>query len=150
MKEVKGDILTGVRQATNKIAVLHGCNCMHIMGAGIALYLRKRFKQVSEADLVTQARRTSKLGTYSVAEISENLHVLNCYTQFGIQPDVYGNPPVDYNAIRVCLQRVARAYKGWEIRLPKIGCGLAGGDWVIVKNIIEEELVGHDVVIYEL
>lgn len=148
MQEIKGDILNGLPKATNKTVVLHGCNCLHIMGAGIALYFRKRFPLVYEVDCATVARDTKKLGTYSIAPINEEFHILNCYTQFGIQPDVYSNPPVDYNAIRRCLNTVAIAYADWEIRLPKIGCGLAGGDWSVVKSIIEEELGDRDTYIY--
>jgi hypothetical protein len=37
-----------------------------------------------------------------------------------------------------------------KIGFPKIGCGLAGGDWKVVSQIIETIFDGFDVTIYEL
>jgi hypothetical protein len=34
--------------------------------------------------------------------------------------------------------------------MPKIGCGLAGGEWELVKGIVQEELVDHDVAYFRL
>ena len=36
------------------------------------------------------------------------------------------------------------------IAIPKIGCGLAGGDWEKVKVIIEDVFSEYDVVVYSL
>ncbi|MEM7717254.1 MAG: hypothetical protein AAF349_27515 [Cyanobacteria bacterium P01_A01_bin.68] len=38
-------------------------------------------------------------------------------------------------------------YSGKKIGLPKIGAGLARGDWEIIESIIAEELNGEDVTI---
>lgn len=127
--------------------IIHGCNCMRTMGAGIARYLSNEFPIILTIDKQTAHGDRSKLGTYSKAIISEEFHILNCYTQhhhrkFG------GKAPVDYDAIRQCLRSINQEYDGWEIRSPKIGCGLAGGNWAIVKNIFEEELGSQDVKVY--
>lgn len=39
-----------------------------------------------------------------------------------------------------------------DVHGPKLGCGLAGGEWKVVEKILEEELVwnGIDVIVYEL
>lgn len=141
---IEKDILFNIDDKATEgrgVALLHGCNCMHIMGAGIARYLRDTYPIVYSVDVsMTRKNDKNKLGTYSVAVVAPKFHILNCYTQFNTQPDTYGNPPIDYNALRVCLQRVNKAYDGWEIRVPMIGCGLAGGEWSIVRNMIEEEL----------
>ena len=52
-------------------------------------------------------------------------------------------PPIRYDAVRECLGRV-RAFaqeRKATIQMPRIGCGLAGGDWEVVSKIVEEELV---------
>ncbi len=36
-----------------------------------------------------------------------------------------------------------------RIGIPKIGCGLAGGDWKVVEQIIKEHLSEHDLTIVE-
>ena len=148
MRIIQCDILTQVNETTDKIVILHGCNCHHRMGAGIAKYLRAVYPQVFTAD-VSQTKQSDrkKLGTYSVAKVAPNLHILNCYTQYDYK-HYEGHAPVDYDAIRDCLKKVNIEYDGWEIRSPKIGCGLAGGDWDRVEQIFQEELNNQDVTIY--
>lgn len=36
-----------------------------------------------------------------------------------------------------------------QIAMPKIGCGLGGGDWSVVSKIIEE-YAGFEVLVYEI
>jgi O-acetyl-ADP-ribose deacetylase (regulator of RNase III) len=50
----KGDILQGLVPGHHTTVILHGCNCMNVMGAGIALYLKQKFPVVYEVDLSTQ------------------------------------------------------------------------------------------------
>ena len=90
------------------------------------------------------------LSTYShihdyMAIVGENDKVIiNAYTQYGYGRDkVY----VDYDAIRSCMREIKTKYAGKRIGLPKIGAGLAGGDWGIISGIIDEELEGEDVVV---
>jgi len=127
MLEVKGGILKDIIPGKNTV-IIHGCNCFHIMGAGIAAYLRKEYPAVYRADCKTIRGIMSKMGTYSKAQITHNLVVLNCYTQYGIGREKNNTPPVKYSSIRKCLRSINTEYDGWEIRTPKIGCGLAGGD----------------------
>jgi O-acetyl-ADP-ribose deacetylase (regulator of RNase III) len=49
------------------------------------------------------------------------------------------------------MRKMNRVFKGMRIGLPQIGCGLAGGDWNRVKEIIQRELKDMDVtvVIYD-
>lgn len=149
LKQVEKDILFHIESIKKPTVVLHGCNCLHIMGAGIARYLRDTYPIVYEVDKTTTRQADkNKLGTYSVAKINDKFHILNCYTQFSIHVDKYGNPPIDYNALRSCLQKVNVEYDGWDIRTPMIGCGLAGGDWDTVKHIFEEELEKQNVLLY--
>jgi O-acetyl-ADP-ribose deacetylase (regulator of RNase III) len=45
------------------------------------------------------------------------------------------------------MRKINHQYPRKKIGLPKIGCGLAGGDWNIVRQIIERELIDMDVTI---
>lgn len=63
--------------------------------------------------------------------------VINAYTQYDYGTDKIN---LDYDALRLCLRKINMLCDGLDIGLPKIGCGLAGGDWNIVSKIIEEEL----------
>jgi O-acetyl-ADP-ribose deacetylase (regulator of RNase III) len=60
-------------------------------------------------------------------------------------------PPIRYEALEACLQKVARSAKvlGVSIHMPRIGCSLAGGQWSKVQPIIEKTLVSIDAVVYD-
>jgi len=51
---------------------------------------------------------------------------------------------VDYDAIRTVFKQIKAQFSGLRIGYPAIGAGLAGGDWVIISQIIEEELEGEN------
>ena len=55
----------------------------------------------------------------------------------------------DYDAIAACMRFVKQQYAGQRIGLPKLGAGLAGGDWAIIAGLIEQELAGEDVTLVE-
>jgi len=145
MKRIRTDILNLVQSGRQNI-ILHGCNCKHTMGAGIARYLSEKFPEIFYTDRTTKFGDSGKLGTFSTTHVRDDLTILNCYTQYDIMQR--GGPaPVDYDAIRSCLRKVKEQYWGCLIISPEIGCGLAGGDWGIVEKIFEEELQGEDVLI---
>jgi O-acetyl-ADP-ribose deacetylase (regulator of RNase III) len=56
---------------------------------------------------------------------------------------------VDYDAVRSVMRGVKEAFAGKRIGYPKIGAGLAGGDWAKIAAIIEEELAGEDHAVVE-
>ncbi len=45
------------------------------------------------------------------------------------------------------MKLIKEKFTGKFIGMPKLGAGLAGGDWNIIEKIIEEELRGEYVVI---
>jgi len=129
--------------------IVHGSNCFCTMGAGIAKGIKAAFPQAYEADLATSRGERSKLGTCSFAEIDQNgtpLIVVNAYTQFDWRG---GGTKVDYDAVRSCMRWIKKHYAGKRIGLPKMGAGLAGGDWATIAAIMEEELGGEDFTLVE-
>lgn len=147
--EINGDILKGIEnvRTCEKTLVLHGCNCFHTMNSGIARYLRDRFPVIYDIDCCTTEKGDqSKLGTYSRAAITDRFSILNCYTQYKFGRDgVYA----DYKAIDRCFDMVSHNIASdWKIRMPRIGCGLAGGEWDIVKELIKNNLSDFNVEVY--
>ncbi len=122
--------------------MVHGCNCFGAMGSGIARQVKDTFPEAYSADLATEKGDSSKLGTYSIATYDDaltdygKLHVVNAYTQYAFWNDA----DVDYEAIRWCFKDIKEDFGDLRVAYPLIGCGLAGGDWNIVKNIIDEEM----------
>lgn len=143
MKTINGDLIKLFKEDKFDV-IVHGCNCMCTMGSGIAKSIRSNYPSAYEVDQKTIKGDRSKLGTISVVTLENDKVIINAYTQYGYGRDkVY----VDYDAIRSCMREIKTKYAGKRIGLPKIGAGLAGGDWGIVSGIIDEELEGEDVVV---
>jgi O-acetyl-ADP-ribose deacetylase (regulator of RNase III) len=145
MRTVKGDLIALARQGDFDV-IAHGCNCFHVMGAGLAAQVKRHFPEAHAADLATPYGDRAKLGTCSVAGVTTRagaLSVVNAYTQF--QPSMGHGIDVDYDAVRDAMAWLKAHYTGRRIGLPQIGAGLAGGDWVRIETIIAGELGGEDV-----
>lgn len=143
LKEIKGDL---VKQAHEFDVIAQGNNCFLTMGAGIAKAIKEKFPEAYERDLDTQFGNKAKLGTITYTRKTTPI-IINCYSQYK-----YGREKrhADYDAIRSCMKEIKQLFSGKKIGMPRIGCGLAGGDWNVVKLIIEEELEGEDVTIVSL
>lgn len=139
MKTVDGDLVLMGKQGDFDV-IVHGCNCMCTMGSGIAKQIRETFPAAYTADCRTQSGDITKLGKYTFARVGD-LTIVNAYTQFDY---VRYPPPVDYDAIRTVFGRIKKDFAGKRIGYPKIGAGLAGGDWNTISAIIDEELAGED------
>jgi O-acetyl-ADP-ribose deacetylase (regulator of RNase III) len=172
MKIIEGNLIVLAKQGHFDV-ITHGCNCFCTMGAGIAVDMRLNFdcdKFPMEAP--EYKGDMNKLGTidYQVKNLILDkpikignlnllapdfggfpLVVVNSYTQYRYgsnHPDGM-RKPVDYDAITLCFKKINHIFKGKSLGLPKIGCGLAGGDWNIVRQIIERELFDMDVTVID-
>lgn len=168
-KEVNGNIITLANQG-NFDVIVHGCNCFCTMGAGLAPQMAKAYGcDTFEKEAIKYRGDINKLGTidykgfmfnednklveYVPSNNAPDLYVVNAYSQFH-----YGrnhmdgiDKPIDYEALTLCLRKMNYIFKGKHIGLPKIGSDLAGGDWEVIKVIIQNELRNCDVtlVIYD-
>jgi O-acetyl-ADP-ribose deacetylase (regulator of RNase III) len=145
MKTVRGDLIALARSGSFDV-IVHGCNCFCAMGNGIAGQIKVQLPQAFQADLATKKGDRSKLGTCSTATIGP-LTVVNAYTQFTWSKK--GQQVADYAAIASCFRFVKERFAGQRIGLPKIGAGLAGGDWATIATLIDRELEGEDVTLVE-
>lgn len=143
MNTVSGDLLRLALEGRFDV-IVHGCNCMCAMGAGIAKQIKATFPEAYAADCQTEAGDRGKLGSISHACVERDgrtVTVVNGYTQYHWKGPEGG---ADYEAIRRVMRAVKQQFAGGRIGYPKIGAGLAGGDWTIIAAIIEEELAGLD------
>ena len=130
--------------------IIHVCNAFCTMGAGVALALKNKWPKVYEVDLATKRGDANKFGKISVAVLDDKntktKYVINCYAQFG-----YGRKQrqVDYEALYICLEEVRYfcfVNKIKSLAIPKnMASTLAGGDWRIVKCMIEVVFGSFDV-----
>jgi O-acetyl-ADP-ribose deacetylase (regulator of RNase III) len=144
MKKITGDVLALARKGHFDV-IVHGCNCYCDFGAGLAKAIQTSFPQVYYADRATKAGDKSKLGsiTYAVVDGDDghSFTIVNGYTQFHWKGK---GVLVDYDAIRSVMQAVKSEFSGQRIGYPKIGAGLARGDWDVISAIIDEVLQGED------
>ncbi len=143
MKHLKGDLIQLALSGKFDV-IIHGCNCFCSMGAGIAKQIKDRFPNAYEADLKTRPGDKNKLGTYSKARIqvgNQALTIINGYTQHH-----YSGSKVlaDYDAIASVFSLVKTNFSGKKIGYPKIGAGLAKGDWNKICGIIDHQLMGEN------
>ncbi len=147
---VDGDIFEYV--ATGEYGMfIHGCNCLHTMGAGVA----KTAKAFCPALLKADKEQTiygdrDKLGTMSkVVEVyNGNIVVMaNGYTQFDYKYSLAGVAPVDLDAIEKLFTTVGERCTHLKVIIPKIGAGLAGGDWDEIESIINKVAKDVDITV---
>ena len=99
------------------------------MNGGIAKSIQGIFRR--RIRLIWRPKRGNKekLGTYSVASVQRNgkqIAIVNAYTQYHWSGT---GVLADYDAIREVFSAIKRDFAGRKIAYPKIGAGLARGDW---------------------
>ncbi|MFW5886416.1 MAG: phosphatase [Bacteroidota bacterium] len=140
MKKYRNSDLINLAENGYFDVIIHGCNCFHTMGAGIALALSKKYPEIRTADKTTTYGDKSKLGNFTSYDNGKFI-IINGYTQYGFGEN---KSQVNYDAIKKLFQKIKLIFHGKKIGYPKIGAGLAGGDWNIISSIIDKELEGED------
>lgn len=92
-----------------------------------------------------------RLGHVVFVPVGEDVLIASIIAQEGFGPSLF--PRVRYSALRQGLSVVAMraAADGANVHMPKIGTGAAGGEWGVVEEIIDAELVaeGVSVTVYD-
>lgn len=147
-KEISGDLLNEFNQKRIDVLV-HGCNCFHLMGAGIAGQIRYKYPQAYEQDKTTPCGDIKKLGTYSKAFKSRKNQIpgtiINMYTQF--EPGAR----FEYKAFMDAMKKLERDYRDCDVifGFPQIGCGIGGGSWPYVRDILDKSKLNIIIVHYD-
>ena len=146
---IKGDATCP--QAKGVKLICHVCNDIGGWGKGFVLALSRRWDQ-PEAEYrawYAQGKEAGfTLGTVQFVPVEKYIWVANMLGQRGVKRGSSG-PPIRYEALASCLSQVAaKALElGASVHMPRIGCGLAGGDWARVEPLIEERLCAHGVAV---
>ena len=145
----KGDIFKGTEDV-----IVHGCNCFHSFGAGVANQMAGLYHEAFIADRSYKPKGDkSKLGEISTwqghSRHNDNMYItiINAYTQYNYTRT---EVDVDYDALRKCMERVKFAVGDMSIAMPKIGAGLAGGDWHKIEGILLDVFKDRTITVYEL
>lgn len=138
IREIKGNLLD-----TDLNFIAHGVNCQDKMGSGVAKALFTVYPEVKQqyhkyfGDNIHLAINGQEdfLGTVQPVTVKDGKIVFNLFTQenYGYDGKLY----VDYNSIQKCFDILTNQCDYVNaIAIPRIGCGLAGGDWEVVREII--------------
>lgn len=164
-KEIDGDLIEMFKKGEFDV-IAHGCNCYATMGAGIALTVGNEFPEAKQADEDLEIPNGIKrLGKLSYTEIDidkksgyDTSLLFNLYTQYnpgrdfrmnGFIKSIKAMKKVIKEEFSYINEKGKREFLGENVRigLPLIGCGIAGGDWDEVSEVIKTELSEFDVTI---
>ena len=131
----------------------HQVNCKGVMGAGLARQIRSKYPEVyKDYELRCQSRHDN-LGSCIFSYTNDNRL---CISMFAQNRYGHGEQFTDYGAFSNCLKHIkdfaTYALEDFVIAFPyKIGCGLAGGDWNIIYEMLKElsQEIKQDVIIVQ-
>lgn len=133
--------------AGNRI-ITHCCNDRGFWNAGFVKALSRRWSEPERAYRRWAAggeRLPFKLGNVQFVKVETGLCVANIIGQCGIANQRQSPAPIRYAAIRQGLTSVrdlALTYNA-SIHMPRMGAGLARGQWERIAEIIEVELCSY-------
>lgn len=132
--------------------ICHQVNCRGVMGSGIAKQIKEKYPEVfhSYYELCRSSSPEELLGTAQIVKVSPRQCVVNLFGQdkFGRS----GGPFTDLHALREACDKVAKAAGETSIvAMPyRIGCGLGGGDWGAVMDMLVDVFSRNTVILYKL
>ncbi len=141
--------------AGNKI-IAHVCNDVGAWGKGFVLALSKLSPLLERSFREWDGGREHNdfaLGAVQFVPVSPDIMVANMIGQHGIRA-LRGVPPIRYDAVESALKTVGSKARieNASVHLPRIGCGLAGGEWSKIEPLIEQQIcsLGVPVFVYDL
>jgi O-acetyl-ADP-ribose deacetylase (regulator of RNase III) len=135
VKEVYGDLL---KQPDVDI-IAHQTNCAGVMGAGIALQIKSQLlPSVEYRKYVEKCKMygSDLLGQTQLLEAPDGRIVANC---FGENIPTGKGKDTDYDALMHSIAKVRNFARmnSMTVGVPGLmGCGIAGGDWKIVRDML--------------
>ena len=133
-----------------KKAIVHVCNDIGAWGAGFVLALSNKWSQPeAQYRAWAKSKNNFQLGFVQPVRVTEDITVMNMIGQHGIRVAGF-NIPLRYDALATCLTKVAGYCKAnnMSVHMPRIGCGLAGGRWEKVEEIINNTLLKENLEVY--
>jgi len=163
-KEVDGDLIKMFKKGEFD-AIAHGCNCYATMSAGIALTIGREFPEAKMADEFTDMKSGSaRLGKLTWTIADTDIKDRDCPLIFNLYSQLKPGRDFRLDALKKSLVGMKKVMKeefqyyntdgklvynssDVKVGLPLIGCGIAGGDWNIVREEIKVILSEYDVTI---
>lgn len=138
MKYVKGDAVDLFKRSSNAI-LIHQVNCEGSMGAGIAKQIKHEFPHHYQdyIDFLKVIGGSQSFGHYVLSECTNNNRIFGLFGQYNASTK---SRMTNYSAFAHGMFSIMEDEELTEkdtIIIPKyIGCGLGGGDWSIIEQIL--------------
>lgn len=121
-------------------------------GRGVAMALKKKWPVAQDTFRHWFNTQRRPLGAVHFSDVEPNVEVATMVCQRGYGPSE--KPRIRYAAIERALALIADRAKatGASIHLPRIGCGQAGGSWILVEELVNSILLGAapSVTVYDM
>lgn len=138
--------------------IMHQANCFTTMGAGIAKEVKMRHPEAFEADVKFGIPRGSRerLGKHSFAWSPDQTRlIVNLYGQHRYGRDKKYTEEdklfmsIEHAFLKILDLKQRRPDFRVKVGMPyKIGCNLAGGNWTVVSEGIENLAIKHGIPVY--
>jgi O-acetyl-ADP-ribose deacetylase (regulator of RNase III) len=144
IKIIGGDLL----EAKEDI-LCHQVNCLGQMGAGLAFMIRLKYPKVySNYRLLCEetVRKKDLLGAVQIVSVGDR-SIANLFGQYEYG---YAQCNTDYEAFEKAMRSLKDLASDKTLAFPyRIGCGLGGGDWGIILDIMTATAINADITIYK-
>lgn len=154
---VVGDGTQPIINDNENSVIVHCCNSLGAWGAGFVIPLGKRYPQARESYFKFIKNGNVKLGDVDEVKVKDNVYIENLIGQQYIGKGPNGEIPCDYVAIEKGFLNIINNWfkrnEYYSVHMPRIGCGLAGGDWKVIENIIKRtfiDMANVNVYVYDL
>lgn len=132
--------------------ICHVCNDCRPgkWGAGFVMALSKKNKEPQEAYMRWSNQSDYDLGAVQLIPFAKDVLVANMIAQHDVRWKGK-EPPIRYDAVEQCLRSVYKhcLSNSRSLHMPRIGCVLAGGNWLTIENIIKKTMT-VDTYVYTL
>lgn len=154
INRIKGNLLD-----SKDYVIAHGVNCKGVMGAGVALEISNKFPEVLNEYKITCKQYDAKelLGSVETFKVDNGQYIMNIFTQdktgTASRKLNYGALAKGFGIVDKILQKQCAESSNADmlsLSIPKIGSGLAGGDWEIIEEIINYTTPNLNITVYEL
>lgn len=118
-------------------------------GGGFASALKKKWPSAQEAykDWLCEDRSRIRLGHVHTNQVDAGVEVASLIAQHGFGPSSI--PRIRYEPLDYCLAQLAThaLQTKASVHMPRIGAGLAGGDWSIIEELIRSNLISRGITV---
>lgn len=149
LRYIKGDAT--LPQSDGVAIICHVCNDIGGWGKGFVTAVSKRWS-APEAQYRRWYRdgedASFALGAVQFVQVEPRIWIANMIGQHGIKRSK-AQKPIRYDAVSECLRQVSlKAIElAASVHMPRIGCGLAGGEWSEIEPLIDRHLIASGVAV---